>query len=50
VGQGSCVDVALLDSQSALLLYRAVYYFIAGPGKSLRHQDLAYLSRTYWGI
>jgi CoA:oxalate CoA-transferase len=29
-GQGSRVDVALLDSQIALLIYRAVYYFIAG--------------------
>lgn len=29
-GQGSRVDVALLDSQIALLIYRAVYYFLAG--------------------
>jgi CoA:oxalate CoA-transferase len=29
-GQGSRVDVALLDSQIALLIYRAVYYFMAG--------------------
>src|SRR5260370_38686237 len=29
-GQGSRVDVALLDSQIALLIYRAGYYFIAG--------------------
>jgi crotonobetainyl-CoA:carnitine CoA-transferase CaiB-like acyl-CoA transferase len=29
-GEGSRVDVALLDSQIALLIYRAVYYFIAG--------------------
>jgi CoA:oxalate CoA-transferase len=28
--QGSRVDVALLDSQIALLIYRAVYYFMAG--------------------
>lgn len=29
-GVGQRVDVALLDSQIALLIYRAVYYFIAG--------------------
>jgi CoA:oxalate CoA-transferase len=29
-GKGSRVDVALLDSQIALLIYRAVYYFLAG--------------------
>lgn len=29
-GQGSRVDVALLDSQIALLIYRAIYYFLAG--------------------
>ena len=29
-GQGSRVDVALLDAQIALLIYRAVYYFLAG--------------------
>ncbi len=29
-GQGRRVDVALLDSQIALLIYRAVYYFLAG--------------------
>jgi CoA:oxalate CoA-transferase len=29
-GQGSRVDVALLDAQIALLIYRALYYFIAG--------------------
>lgn len=29
-GQGSRVDVALLDAQVALLIYRAVYYFLAG--------------------
>lgn len=29
-GKGSRVDVALLDSQIALLIYRAVYYFMAG--------------------
>ena len=28
--EGSRVDVALLDSQIALLIYRAVYYFMAG--------------------
>ena len=28
--QGSRVDVALLDAQIALLIYRAVYYFLAG--------------------
>lgn len=28
-GQGSRVDVALLDSQIALLIYRAIYYFLA---------------------
>ena len=29
-GEGRRVDVALLDSQVALLIYRAVYYFLAG--------------------
>ncbi len=29
-GAGSRVDVALLDAQIALLIYRAVYYFLAG--------------------
>lgn len=29
-GEGSRVDVALLDSQIALLIYRAIYYFLAG--------------------
>jgi crotonobetainyl-CoA:carnitine CoA-transferase CaiB-like acyl-CoA transferase len=29
-GQGSRVDIALLDAQIALLIYRAVYYFLAG--------------------
>lgn len=29
-GEGRRVDVALLDSQIALLIYRAVYYFMAG--------------------
>jgi crotonobetainyl-CoA:carnitine CoA-transferase CaiB-like acyl-CoA transferase len=29
-GQGARVDVALLDAQIALLIYRAVYYFLAG--------------------
>jgi CoA:oxalate CoA-transferase len=29
-GEGRRVDVALLDSQIALLIYRAVYYFLAG--------------------
>jgi CoA:oxalate CoA-transferase len=29
-GAGRRVDVALLDSQIALLIYRAVYYFLAG--------------------
>lgn len=29
-GEGRRVDVALLDSQVALLIYRAVYYFMAG--------------------
>ena len=29
-GAGSRVDIALLDSQIALLIYRAVYYFMAG--------------------
>jgi CoA:oxalate CoA-transferase len=29
-GEGRRVDVALLDSQIALLVYRAVYYFLAG--------------------
>jgi CoA:oxalate CoA-transferase len=29
-GKGSRVDVALLDAQIALLIYRAVYYFLAG--------------------
>ncbi len=29
-GQGQRVDVALLDSQIALLIYRAIYYFLAG--------------------
>ena len=29
-GQGCRVDVALLDAQIALLIYRAVYYFLAG--------------------
>ncbi|MCZ6876127.1 MAG: CoA transferase [bacterium] len=28
--QGSRIDIALLDSQIALLIYRAVYYFMAG--------------------
>jgi CoA:oxalate CoA-transferase len=29
-GEGARVDVALLDAQIALLIYRAVYYFLAG--------------------
>ena len=29
-GRGRRIDVALLDSQIALLIYRAVYYFLAG--------------------
>ena len=29
-GEGRRVDIALLDSQVALLIYRAVYYFLAG--------------------
>ena len=44
MGQGSRVDVALLDSQSALLIYRAVITSL--PGKSLCHQGLG-MSQPY---